>query len=125
MLEVVTVNDLHWCIRLARSVINQAVHLRHNLFEDPLATFSHTKFKAYVGQQYDCRSVRTISTLELGVPQRSQKLFHCCGSLTGSLLPRHQQILRDWESRNHTRISKNPYNGSRMIDVVGEVASKK
>jgi hypothetical protein len=68
LLEVVTVNDLNWCIRLVRRVINQTAHLRHNLFEDPLATFSHPKFKTYVGQQDDRRSVRTIPALELGVP---------------------------------------------------------
>ena len=68
MLEIITVDDLNSCIRLIRRVISQTAHLRHNLFEDPLATFSHTKFKAYIGQQDDRRSVRSIPALELGVP---------------------------------------------------------
>jgi hypothetical protein len=50
LLEIITVNDLDLCIRLVRRVINLTAHLRHNLFEDPLATLSHTKLKAYVGQ---------------------------------------------------------------------------
>lgn len=68
LLEIVTINDLNRCIRLVRRVINQTAHLRHNLFEDPLATFGHPKFKAYIGQQDDRRSVRAIPTLEFGVP---------------------------------------------------------
>jgi hypothetical protein len=57
LLEVITVNNLDQCVRFVLRPMIGPAHLRHNLFENPLAAFGHPKFKANVGQQDDRCSI--------------------------------------------------------------------